>query len=551
ERRDAISSSGKIFPHHLDHRDPEDDPNSTRTLFIGNLAPDITEAEITEIFEKYGFIEDIDIKRPAPGSGCNAYAFLRFVNLDMAHRAKVDMSGHMIGQFTCKIGYGKVTPTRCLWVGGLGPWITYPTFASLLNRFGPPERIIWPSGKNYAHVLFRNVELSTVAAATLRGYPLGGPDRRIRVDFTDEIYMTNDPLVARRRPLPSTIENDDILRKTQRSHFRGGDCSDEIYRANFPNHSRHQDRDRHKRKPTPDRLLRASRSRSLSHSSKSSINTSSSKIHDLGSRRNVSPRCDHSSRSNSPDYRSPYDKQNSLARRPLDAKLEAKTCFRHNPSLGSSDFDPLLSLETALNVEQLATSLPTAWDGMFFLKNSSFACRMHILRGDENLVDQFLPRRHLSTFPPCTVMLSRVSQKEDPAMHVETHVTEHKLIATSNSNSCDCLKGAAAGSHSDYTPTEDNDRLTRGGRPRTPPEEDETVAADVRVKSKDMLSTDIEREEGEEDDEDEDDDEEHTNHLRPAVSKKPEDSPSTHLGGVPRSKPPVTSDDSDFIEEPI
>ena len=38
-------------------------------------------------------VDDIDIKRPPPGTG-NAYAFVRFQTLDMAHRCKVELSGN-------------------------------------------------------------------------------------------------------------------------------------------------------------------------------------------------------------------------------------------------------------------------------------------------------------------------------------------------------------------------------------------------------------------------------------------------------------------------
>lgn len=97
------------FPNYLHHVAPEDDPMATRTLFAGNLEVNISDEELRRIFGKYGICEDIDIKRPPPGTG-NAFAFVRFQNLDMAHRAKVELSGQYIGKFQCKIGYGKSTP---------------------------------------------------------------------------------------------------------------------------------------------------------------------------------------------------------------------------------------------------------------------------------------------------------------------------------------------------------------------------------------------------------------------------------------------------------
>ena len=102
----------------------------------------------------------MDIKRPTKQGSGNAYAFIRFINLDMAHRAKVEMSGSYIKSFQCKIGYGKPAPSRCLWVGGLGPWVAMEELEHTFKRYGALEKIEWPTGKNYAHVLYEAVEVS-------------------------------------------------------------------------------------------------------------------------------------------------------------------------------------------------------------------------------------------------------------------------------------------------------------------------------------------------------------------------------------------------------
>lgn len=57
------------FPNYLHHVQPEDDPLATRTLFAGNLEINISDDELKRIFGKYGIVEDIDIKRPPPGTG--------------------------------------------------------------------------------------------------------------------------------------------------------------------------------------------------------------------------------------------------------------------------------------------------------------------------------------------------------------------------------------------------------------------------------------------------------------------------------------------------
>lgn len=172
------------FPNYLHHVQPEEDPLATRTLFAGNLEINISEEELRRIFGKYGILEDIDIKRPAPGTG-NAFAFVRYQNLDMAHRAKVELSGQYIGKFQCKIGYGKATPTTRIWVGGLGAWTSVAQLEREFDRFGVIKKIEYQKGDLCAYILYESIEAAQAAVKEMRGFALGGPDRRLRIDFSD------------------------------------------------------------------------------------------------------------------------------------------------------------------------------------------------------------------------------------------------------------------------------------------------------------------------------------------------------------------------------
>ncbi|KAK3927462.1 RNA-binding protein spenito [Frankliniella fusca] len=181
---DKMDPKKDKFPNYLQHLPPEDDPLATRTLFAGNLEINISDDELRRIFGRYGVVEDIDIKRPPPGTG-NAYAFVRFQNLDMAHRAKVELSGQYIGKFQCKIGYGKATPTTRIWVGGLGPWISIPQLEREFDRFGAIKKTDYVKGENQAYILYDSIDAAQAAVKEMRGFPLGGPDRRLRIDFAD------------------------------------------------------------------------------------------------------------------------------------------------------------------------------------------------------------------------------------------------------------------------------------------------------------------------------------------------------------------------------
>lgn len=190
------------FPNYLHHVPPEDDPLATRTLFAGNLELSITEDELRRIFSRYGVVEDVDIKRPMPGTG-NAYAFVRYKNLDMAHRAKVELSGQYIGKFQCKIGYGKATPTTRIWVGGLGPWTSTAQLEREFDRFGAIKKIDYDKSENSAYILYDSIDAATAAVKEMRGFPLGGPEHKLRVDFAD--IGSRQP-----RPPPPPSAYDDV-----------------------------------------------------------------------------------------------------------------------------------------------------------------------------------------------------------------------------------------------------------------------------------------------------------------------------------------------------
>ncbi|XP_041743187.1 putative RNA-binding protein 15B [Coregonus clupeaformis] len=202
-------------PEHDDIK-PEDDARACRNLFIGNLDHNVTEGELRRGFDKYGVIEEVVIKRPARGQG-GAYAFLKFQNLDMAHRAKIAMQGRVIGGNPVKIGYGKANPTTRLWVGGLGPSNSLAALAREFDRFGSIRNIDYVKGDSFAYIQYESLDASQAACTQMRGFPLGGPERRLRVDFAKaeeplpRSYPTGyQPPV----PLPAHL---DLLRHRDRS----------------------------------------------------------------------------------------------------------------------------------------------------------------------------------------------------------------------------------------------------------------------------------------------------------------------------------------------
>ncbi|KAJ4927429.1 hypothetical protein JOQ06_015157 [Pogonophryne albipinna] len=171
---------------------PEDDQRATSNLFIGNLDGNVTEAELRRGFDKYGVIEDVVIKRPARGQG-GAYAFVKFQNLDMAHRAKVAMQGRLMGGNPIKIGYGKANPTTRLWVGGLPSGNSLAALAREFDRFGSIRNIDYVKGDSFAYIQYESLDASQAACTQMRGFPLGGAERRLRVDFAKVMEESPPP----------------------------------------------------------------------------------------------------------------------------------------------------------------------------------------------------------------------------------------------------------------------------------------------------------------------------------------------------------------------
>ncbi|XP_062400833.1 RNA-binding protein 15 [Sardina pilchardus] len=177
---------------------PEDDQRANRTLFLGNLDITVTESDLRRAFDRFGVITEVDIKRPTRGQN-STYGFLKFENLDMAHRAKISMSGKVVGRNPIKIGYGKATPTTRLWVGGLGPWVPLAALAREFDRFGTIRTIDYRKGDAWAYIQYESLDAAQAACSHMRGFPLGGPDRRLRVDFADTEHRYQQQYL---QPLP-------------------------------------------------------------------------------------------------------------------------------------------------------------------------------------------------------------------------------------------------------------------------------------------------------------------------------------------------------------
>ncbi|XP_062977180.1 putative RNA-binding protein 15B [Elgaria multicarinata webbii] len=421
---------------------PEDDQRATRNLFIGNLDHNVSEVELRRAFEKYGMIEEVVIKRPARGQG-GAYAFLKFQNLDMAHRAKVAMSGRVVGRNPIKIGYGKANPSTRLWVGGLGPSTSLAALAREFDRFGSIRTIDYVKGDSFAYIQYESLDAAQAACAQMRGFPLGGPDRRLRVDFA-KAEETRYPQQYQPAPLPVHYE----LLPESYSRHRSLE-QDLRVRDRTPPHLLYSDRERGfleadwaspvknaERRNNLETYSRSARSRSGerwgSDSDRSVLKsweerrkrrslsndrgrTAHSPYEDRGRTKTGGPALDHSpdrarKENHTTESTTEKEQNNSLQNNrhaseekphrevsdpPQPKKRDSERNHRTGESESKTHEESKSETKKLKSLSDYAHTLQLAWNGLLVLKNSCFPTSMHILEGELGVINGLL-KDHLS-----------------------------------------------------------------------------------------------------------------------------------------------------------
>ncbi|KAM7098394.1 msx2-interacting protein isoform 2-T2 [Molossus nigricans] len=122
----------------LDERIDEFHPKATRTLFIGNLEKTTTYHDLRNIFQRFGEIVDIDIKKV---NGVPQYAFLQYCDIASVCKAIKKMDGEYLGNNRLKLGFGKSMPTNCVWLDGLSANVSDQYLTRHFCRYGPVIKV--------------------------------------------------------------------------------------------------------------------------------------------------------------------------------------------------------------------------------------------------------------------------------------------------------------------------------------------------------------------------------------------------------------------------
>ncbi|KAK0142753.1 Msx2-interacting protein [Merluccius polli] len=183
----------------LDERIDEFHPKATRTLFIGNLEKTTSYHDLLNIFQRFGEIVDIDIKKV---NGAPQYAFLQYCDIASVCKAIKKMDGEYLGSNRLKLGFGKSMPTTCVWLDGLASNTTEQFLTRHFCRYGhvakvkvfaltlshpfdvASPQVVFDRMKGMALILYNNIEYAQAAVKEAKGWKIGG--NKVKVDFANQ-----------------------------------------------------------------------------------------------------------------------------------------------------------------------------------------------------------------------------------------------------------------------------------------------------------------------------------------------------------------------------
>ncbi|XP_031728813.1 msx2-interacting protein isoform X1 [Anarrhichthys ocellatus] len=165
----------------LDGRIDEFHPKATRTLFIGNLEKTTSYQQLLDIFQRFGEIVDIDIKKV---NGVPQYAFVQYSDIASVCKAIKKMDGEYLGSNRLKLGFGKSMPTTCVWLDGLATSVTEQYLTRHFCRYGHVVKVVFDRLKGMGLILYNNTDFAQAAVRETKGWKIGG--NKIKVDFASQ-----------------------------------------------------------------------------------------------------------------------------------------------------------------------------------------------------------------------------------------------------------------------------------------------------------------------------------------------------------------------------
>ncbi|KAL5543190.1 hypothetical protein UlMin_010900 [Ulmus minor] len=160
----------------------------SNNLWVGNLAVDVTDSDLMDLFAQYGALDSVT------SYSSRSYAFVFFKRMEDAKAAKDALQGTPLRGNPIKIEFARpAKPCKHLWVGGISPSLTKEELEEEFLKFGKIEDFKFLRDRNTAFIEYFRLEDASQAMKNMNGKRLGGD--QIRVDF-----LRSQP--SRREPWP-------------------------------------------------------------------------------------------------------------------------------------------------------------------------------------------------------------------------------------------------------------------------------------------------------------------------------------------------------------
>ncbi|CAK8575802.1 unnamed protein product [Lathyrus sativus] len=163
-------------PLHETGRDSEESSTPSNNLWVGNLASDVSDSDLMNLFAQYGALDSVT------SYSARSYAFVFFKRVEDAKAAKNALQGFHFRGNSLKIEFARpAKPCKQLWVGGISQAVTKEDLEADFRKFGKIEEYKFLRDKNTACVEFFNLDDAIQAMKIMNGKRIGGEN--IRVDF--------------------------------------------------------------------------------------------------------------------------------------------------------------------------------------------------------------------------------------------------------------------------------------------------------------------------------------------------------------------------------
>lgn len=145
-------------------------------LWVGNLAADVTDSDLRNLFEKQGAVDNVT-SYPS-----RSYAFVNMRRHEDAKRAKESLQGFVLRGNALKIDFAKpAKPCKSLWVSGVSSSTSKEDLEEEFSKFGKIEDFKFIRDKNTAYIDYSRLDDASKALKTMNGKKRGG--NVIRVDY--------------------------------------------------------------------------------------------------------------------------------------------------------------------------------------------------------------------------------------------------------------------------------------------------------------------------------------------------------------------------------